>query len=215
MLQVKSFVFGPVSENTYVLFNENKQAIIIDPGCYTANEEKQLQQFINTYELKVDEIILTHCHFDHVFGLKMVCETYNLTPKMHAAEEVLLQYAEVAAAKWQIPFSNWYKNEYITINESHKIVLGNDELSILHTPGHSPGSLSFYSKKDGFVISGDVLFFNSVGRTDLPLCNHDDLLKSIKTKLYALPPETIVYSGHGEKTTIGYEIETNPYTLNA
>lgn len=213
MLQVKSFVFGPVSENTYVLFNENKQAIIVDPGCYSGNEEKQLLQFINDNQLSVQQLLLTHCHFDHVFGLKKVCETYNLKPQMHAAEEIVLHYASTAAQKWQIPFTNWYTGEFLAIDENNTIKLGNNELAILHTPGHSPGSLSFYSKADNFVISGDVLFLNSVGRTDLPLCNHEDLIKSINTKLYTLPSETKVYCGHGPATTIGYEKETNPFTL--
>lgn len=214
MLQVKSFVFGPVSENTYVLYSEDKQALIIDPGCYTNNEEKQLLQFINDNHLTVKQVILTHCHFDHVFGLKKVCETFSLIPKMHPAEEVLLNYASVAAERWQIPFTNWYKGEFTAIDENDTINLGGDELSILHTPGHSPGSLSFYCKNDGFVISGDVLFFNSIGRTDLPLCNHEELLQSIHNKLYTLPNETVVYSGHGPKTNIGYEKDTNPFTLN-
>lgn len=214
MLQLKAFVFGPVSENTYVIYNETKQAVIVDPGCYSTNEENQLIQFIKNNALVVEQVLLTHCHFDHVFGLKKVCETYNVKPQMHAAEEIVLNFANTAAQKWQIPFSNWYTGDFLAIDETKKILLGKDnELTILHTPGHSPGSLSFYSSKDGFVISGDVLFLNSVGRTDLPLCNANDLLQSIKTKLYTLPNETVVFSGHGLKTTIGYEKQTNPYTI--
>jgi glyoxylase-like metal-dependent hydrolase (beta-lactamase superfamily II) len=213
MLQVKAFVFGPVSENTYVIYNENKQAIIIDPGCYTTNEENQLQQFITENELMVEQLLLTHCHFDHVFGVQWVVNNYKVLPQMHPAEEVLLNYAQAAAERWQIPFDNWYKGSFISINEPATIVLGKHELIVLHTPGHSPGSLSFYSANSGFVLSGDVLFLNSVGRTDLPLCNHDELIQSIQHKLYKLPNETVVYSGHGLKTTIGYEKQSNPFTL--
>ena len=210
MLQIKQFTFSPVQENTYILFNEHHNAIVIDPGCYSKNEEKMLQSFIEKQGLTVKKLINTHCHLDHIFGNKFVATTYNVVPIIHKAEETMLNYAPLAAEKWGLPFE-MYEGNLEFVKENDIVFLDQDELLIIEAPGHSPGHICLYNKKQNFLIGGDVLFFESIGRTDLPMCNHNDLIKNIKEKLFALPNETIVYAGHNQATTIGHEKEFNPY----
>jgi hydroxyacylglutathione hydrolase len=212
MLIVKSFEFSPIQENTYILYNEFNDCIIIDPGCYYDAEKDQMVAFLAENKLKPSMLINTHCHLDHVFGNKFIAEKYNLTLQMHENEKPVLAFASTSGLMYNLPFDN-YEGNFIYLNQGDTIKLGNDELQILLTPGHSPGSLSFYSAKNSFVISGDVLFKNSIGRSDLPGGNHEQLIKSIKEKLLVLPPETIVYSGHGPETTIGEEKRINPYLV--
>jgi glyoxylase-like metal-dependent hydrolase (beta-lactamase superfamily II) len=210
MLRIQVFAFSPIQENTYVLYNEHKNAIIIDPGCYFTAEEETLKSFIDEKKLKVVKLINTHCHLDHVFGDKWVCNTYDLRPIIHKDEEQMLQLAPIAAERWGLPFDN-YKGDVIFIEEGETIFLDEDELFVIAAPGHSPGHICLYCKKQNFLIGGDVLFFESIGRTDLPMCNHEDLIRNIKEKLFALPDETIVHSGHGRSTTISHEKRHNPF----
>jgi len=210
MYNLNIFQFSPIAENTYVLYNHKKQAIIIDPGCYGTKDEDKLKSFIETNELTPKLLLNTHCHLDHVFGNKFVFETWGLIPHIHRLEKQVLDYAPVAGLMWNLPFDN-YSGELVYLEEGEITGLVGDPLEVIFTPGHSPGSISFYSAESGFVISGDVLFKGSVGRTDLPGCNSVDLSKSISEKLYKLPDSTIVYSGHGECTTIGAEKKSNPF----
>ncbi|MBL7763947.1 MAG: MBL fold metallo-hydrolase [Chitinophagaceae bacterium] len=210
MLYVKSFEFSPVRENTYVLYNEENQCCIIDPGCYFSEEQDELKGFIDKAGLKPILLLNTHCHLDHVFGNKFVHDTWGLTLHIHEKEKPVLDYAPVAGEKWQLPFEN-YKGELKYIKEGEKIAIGKDEMEIFFTPGHSPGSISFYNAKDGYVVSGDVLFNGSVGRTDLPGGDFKVLFNSIQTQLFTLPDDTKVYSGHGPVTTIGFEKMNNPF----
>ncbi len=212
MLTVKSFEFSPFQENTYILYNEFNDCIIIDPGCYYDAEKDKLVAFITQNNLKPTMLINTHCHLDHVFGNKFIAEKYKLTLQMHENEKPVLAFAPTSGLMYNVPFDN-YEGNFIYLNEGDTIKLGDDALHILLTPGHSPGSLSFYSAKNNFIISGDVLFQNSVGRSDLPGGNHEQLIKSIKEKLLVLPVQTIVYSGHGPATTIGEEKRNNPYLV--
>lgn len=210
MLTIKSFEFSPIQENTYILYNELNDCICIDPGCYFDTEKDELNAFIKDKGLKPVMLINTHCHLDHVFGNKMIAEQYGLTLQIHEKEKALLDFAPASGLMYNLPFDN-YKGDLIYLKEGDTVTLGNDELKVLLTPGHSPGSLSFYCGKDKFVISGDALFKNSIGRTDLPGGNHDQLIKNIKEKLLTLPGETVVYSGHGPVTTIGEERRDNPF----
>ena len=204
MITVKVFEFSPIQENTYLLYNEAKNCIIIDPGCYTQEERDELYQFIKSNELIPMLLLNTHGHLDHVFGNKFVAETFQLIPHIHPLEKELLAYAPVSGLMYNLPFDH-YEGELIYLEAGQSIILDTDELKVLFTPGHSPGSVSFYCEKQNFVISGDVLFKNSVGRTDLPGGNHEILIQSIKNQLLVLPEDTVVYSGHGVKTTIGEE----------
>ncbi len=210
MFQIQSFTFSPIQENTYLLFNEFKQCIIIDPGCYFDEEKETLQAFIDKKGLLPVMLLNTHCHLDHVFGNKFIAETYGLSLQLHEKEKAVLAFAPTSGLMYNMPFDN-YAGEYIVLMEGDKISLGNDELLIIEAPGHSPGSICFYCAKQNFVISGDVLFKGSIGRTDLPMGNHQTLINSITQKLFLLPDNVVVYSGHGSKTSIGAEKFFNPF----
>jgi len=210
MFKIKFFTFNPIGENTYILYNESKQCIIIDPGCYFEEENEQLKGFITQNELNPTQLLNTHCHLDHVFGNKMISETYHLTLQMHEKEKPVLAYAPTSGLMYNMPFDN-YVGEFILLKEGDTVLLGQDELKVIEVPGHSPGSICFYCAKQNFLIGGDVLFQGSIGRTDLPLGDHETLLFHIKNKLLVLPEETVVHSGHGLPTTIGAEKANNPY----
>ncbi len=210
MITIKSFEFSPIQENTYILYNEFNDCLVVDPGCYFDNEREELAAFIEQKALKPRMLLNTHCHLDHVFGNKFVAEKYGLKLSLHEKELPVLQFAPASGLMYNMPFDN-YTGEFIFLKEGETLKLGADELKILFTPGHSPASISFYSEKQGFVVSGDVLFQRSIGRTDLPGGDFETLIKSIKTQLLVLPDDTKVYSGHGLVTTIGEEKRGNPY----
>jgi hydroxyacylglutathione hydrolase len=210
MLHVKSFTFSPVQENTYVLYNDQKQCCIIDPGCYFPAEKEELKNFIKQNSLQPLLLLNTHCHLDHVFGNKYISELYQLTLHIHRLEKPVLDFAPTSGDMWQLPFDN-YNGELVYLREEEKISLGTDELEIRFVPGHSPGSVCFYNEAGGFVIGGDVLFNGSIGRTDLPGGDFKTLINSIQTQLFTLPDETKVYSGHGPVTTVGFEKMNNPF----
>lgn len=210
MLSVKSFTFSPVQENTYILYNDQKQCCIIDPGCYFPQERDELKTGIEKTGLQPVLLLNTHCHLDHVFGNKYVSETWDLIPHIHALEKPVLDFAPQAGAMWQLPFDN-YTGPLVYLEEGKTIKIGEEELEIFFVPGHSPGSVAFYHAAGGFIIGGDLLFRLSVGRTDLPGGDFATLENSIRTKFYTLPDETKVYSGHGPVTTVGYEKRNNPF----
>ncbi len=210
MLKIKVFTFSPIQENTYLLYNEHKESIIIDPGCYFPEEQQELKAFIDSNHLTPKMLLNTHCHLDHVFGNKFIAETYGLTLQLHPKEEVVLQMASASGLMFNLPFDN-YQGKFIFLKEGDDIYLGDDELEVIDAPGHSPGSICFYSNSQKFIIGGDVLFNGSIGRTDLPGGDYDTLIKSIKEKLFVLPDEVIVYNGHGPETTIGNEKKFNPF----
>ena len=210
MLNVKVFIFSPIQENTYILYNEKKECAIIDPGCYFPEEREKLLVFINTNNLVPKMLLNTHCHLDHVFGNKFIAESFGLSLHLHRKEEPMLQMAPASGLMFNMPFDN-YQGEFIFLTEGDSVFLADDKLEVIETPGHSPGSICFYCREQGFVISGDVLFESSIGRTDLPGGDYQTLLNSIKQKLFVLPDEVIVYNGHGEQTTIGREKKYNPF----
>lgn len=210
MLKIKAFTFSPIQENTYLLYNQFNQCAIIDPGCYFDAEKEQMAGFIQQNGLKAEMLLNTHCHLDHVFGNKYVAETYGLTLHLHEKEKAVLDFAPASGLMWNMPFDN-YTGGFIYLKEGGIIKLGDDELQVIEAPGHSPGHVCFYCKAQNFLIGGDVLFQRSIGRTDLPGGNHETLLNSIRQKLFVLPDETVVYSGHGPTTTIGEEKAENPY----
>lgn len=210
MLKIKQFTFSPVQENTYVIYDEQGDCCIVDPGCYFGNERNELKEFIQETGLYPKYLLNTHCHLDHVFGNKFVHDTWGLTLHLHEKEKVVLDYAPVSGVNWGLPFDN-YKGDLIYLREGDTIRLGDDKFDVLFTPGHSPGHISFYCREQHFILSGDVLFRGSIGRTDLPGGNFDTLARTIREQLYTLPDETIVYSGHGPETTVGEEKKTNPY----
>lgn len=212
MIHLYSFVFGPLEENSYVLYDESGECIIIDPGCYDERERTELLQFIHTKNLIPVRLINTHTHLDHILGNHFILVKFKLKPEYHAYEDPIIRYAPEFARNFGLdyelsPLAETYLKENDYLN------FGNSRLMILFTPGHSPGSLSFYSEPDQLLIAGDVLFKGSIGRTDIPFGNYEELLESIDKQFRNLPPETRVYSGHGLSTQIGLEMESNPYLI--
>lgn len=210
MLKVKVFSFSPVQENTYVLYNEHNKAIIIDPGCYFSAEQETLKNFIKDTKLEPVRLLNTHCHLDHVFGNKWVHDTWGLELYIHQGEKQMLELAPLSGERWGLPFQN-YEGPLHFLEAGDEVFLDQDKLSVILAPGHSPASICFYCKEQGFVIGGDVLFRESIGRTDLPGGDHETLLASIRTQLFTLPDTTEVFPGHGSPTTIGHEKEHNPF----
>jgi glyoxylase-like metal-dependent hydrolase (beta-lactamase superfamily II) len=210
MLTVKAFIFNPVQENSYVLYNEKKQCCIIDPGCYFEKEKQELKSFIENAGLQPVLLLNTHCHLDHIFGNKFVHDEWGLKLHIHEKEKPVLDIGPASGEMWQLPFEN-YSGELIFIKEDSVIKLGDDELEVRLTPGHSPGHVCFYNEAGGFAISGDVLFNGSIGRTDLPGGDFNTLINSIQTQLFTLPDNTRIYSGHGPMTTVGFEKQNNPF----
>ena len=210
MLNIHIFRFNPFSENTYVLFNENKNGIIIDPGNWNDEETKVLDNFIKEKEITLKNILLTHAHIDHVLGLQWSFDTFKVPVKMHEEEQEMLDRNPMSARQFGFYFKK-FEGEIEYLNEGENYCIDEDCFEIFHVPGHSPGSLAFYNSAQKFVISGDALFQGSIGRTDLYRGNHEQLLESIRTKLFTLPEETEVYSGHGNATQIGFEKNYNPF----
>ncbi len=210
MIELHYFTFSPLQENTYLLINEKKECIIIDPGCYFQDERKEILQYIQTQGLIVTRLLNTHCHLDHIFGNKLVSDTYKVRPEIHPNEQTILDRSQQAGAMYNLPFDpSPMPGRYL--EEGEIITFGDNSLKVLLTPGHSPGSVSFYCEAQKFVIAGDVLFYQSIGRTDLPGGDHQTLLNSIRTQLFVLPDDVKVYSGHGPATFIGAEKKNNPF----
>jgi len=213
MIDVKTFTFNEFSENTYVLYDESKDCLIIDPGCNKANEEKELDDFIASKGLKPTRLLNTHCHVDHVFGNWHVSKKYNLGLEIHEVELPVLNSAGEVARMYGLNMAE-QPEPTAFLKEGDKIELGKHTLDILFCPGHAPGHVVFLSHEQQFIIGGDVLFQGSIGRTDLPGGNHDTLINSIKTKLLPLKDSFQVYSGHGPSTNIGFERSNNPFLQN-
>ncbi len=210
MLQIQSFIFNPFQENTFILYNETKDCIVVDPGCSDESENAQLAQFIEDEKLSVKMLLNTHCHIDHVLGNQFVKETFHTKLLIHPAEQAVLKAVEVYAPNYGF---HGYQPAIPDgfLEEGQSISLGNHSFKVLFVPGHAPGHVAFYCEEAGVLIGGDVLFYNSIGRTDLPGGNHEQLLKSIHTRLFTLPDDVRVYPGHGPDTTIGFEKRTNPF----
>lgn len=210
MIQVKSFTYNPYQENTYLLFDHTHECVIVDPGMYTGDEQNEVLKFIAENKLKPVLLLNTHCHIDHVLGNKFIYDTYGLLPQFHEGELPLLSAVVSYAPQMGIHYEVSPLPE-VYLNEGDKITFGESELETLLVPGHSPAHLNFYSRADNFLIGGDVLFYQSIGRADLPGGSHAQLIQSIEDKLFTLPQDCKVYPGHGPATTIGFEKHHNPF----
>ena len=211
MLQISSFVFNPFGENTYVLYDETKECIIIDPGCYTKEEENQLFGYIDSHQLKPLMVINTHGHVDHVVGNNAVKCHYGIPVAAHPDTKLDFVQAKRQAVWLGFQPVGDIDLPDVDLQDDEEIKIGNGVLEVICTPGHARGSISLYAPVEGWVFTGDALFCRSVGRTDLPGGNFDELYESIRSRLFMLPNDTEVYSGHGESTTIDEEKDFNPY----
>lgn len=210
MITVKKFAFNPLMENTYIVFDDTKECVIIDPGCCTDQERSILSAYIKQEGLTPVMLLNTHCHVDHIPGNKYVAETYNTPIYIHELEIPIMRDAPAFGSFFGVPCPPSPEPAGF-LKEGDEVKFGNTVFKVLFTPGHSPGSITFYNEPNGFVICGDVLFLGSVGRYDLPGANGDVLFNSIDTRLMTLPDATKVYCGHGPDTTIGNERKTNPF----
>ena len=210
MLKLKQFVNNPYQENTYVLSDETGSCVIIDPGMYNATEQNAVVNYIKGNGLKPELLLNTHCHIDHVLGNKFIFDIYGLKPQIHRGELPLLHAVPSYAPQQGFNYEVSPEPE-VFLTEEDIIHFGNSSLQIILAPGHSPAHLCFYHEDSKILIGGDVLFYGSIGRTDLPGGNFETLISSIKNKLFVLPDDTQVYPGHGPATTIGFEKANNPF----
>ena len=213
-MKIKKLTFNNFMENTFIVYDQTKECIIIDPGCYSEEEKDKLLSFINSNKLKPTLLINTHCHIDHIFGNNFVNKIWDIELAINKLDLEILNSAHLVAQSYG--FNNYEPSPLPSkyIKEGDFITFGQSKLKIIFTPGHAPGHISLYSQKDNFIISGDVLFMNSIGRTDLPGGDYEILIKTIKTKLLTLPEKTKVYCGHGPDTTIDNEKKNNPFLKN-
>jgi hydroxyacylglutathione hydrolase len=208
---VHAFVFSPLSENTYVVADPSGEAVVIDPGCYDQAEKERLARYIDDNKLTVKHILLTHAHLDHVFGVAFLKRKYiGLEAWLHELDMGV--YNDVPKRCVQFGLRGYEHStidQYLT--EGQTITFGNTSLNVRFVPGHAPGHVAFVNEAERYVIGGDVLFRESIGRTDFPGCDHAALLHSIRTQFYTLPDDYTVYPGHNEPTTIGHEKRHNPF----
>ena len=210
MIQIQPFTFNPFYENTYLVYDKTKECIIVDPGCYEKTEQEELLHFIHTHQLNVVCLINTHCHIDHVLGNQFIKDTFQVPLKAHTLEAAVLKSVTSYAPSYG--FAKYTESHIDTyIDEGDTIHFGDSTVEIIWVPGHTPGHVALYNKTQDICLAGDVLFSESIGRTDLPGGDFDTLIQSIHTKLFQLPESTEIYAGHGENTTIGYEKKNNPF----
>jgi glyoxylase-like metal-dependent hydrolase (beta-lactamase superfamily II) len=211
MLVVESFVFSPFYENTFVVYDDSKECAIIDPGCYTQAERDKLKRFIENKGLTPVLLLNTHCHIDHVFGNRFVAETWKLELAIPDGEQPVLESMARVAQMYAIPNIQQSPDPEVLFAEGDFFSFGNTKMRVISAPGHSPAGACFYFEPEKIIIVGDVLFEDSIGRTDLPGGDYDTLINNIKTKLLVLPDDVIVYNGHGNSTSIGREKKYNPF----
>ena len=210
MIQIETLTYNSFQVNTYLVWDETGECLVVDPAFYTVDEANDFDKRVSDNGLLLTGQVNTHCHIDHVLGIKHIQNKYGLTFRAHGEAEGPLRHAPLMGEIFGLKLEPMGAIDS-TIADEELIVVGNHRLKALHVPGHSPGSLAFYSEEGGFVITGDALFQGSIGRTDLPGGDYDQLIDSIRTRLLSLPPETIIYPGHGPSSTIDAERTGNPF----
>ena len=209
MIKIKTFTFNPFQENTYLVYNQQGACLLIDPGCYFQQEQQQLTHYISHHHLKPQFIVQSHGHVDHAMGVNFVKQHYQIQALMHADDLPILRQSKEFGKTLGLDIEQPSDPEKM-LSESQPLELGQEHFTLLHVPGHSPGSIALYHAPGGILVSGDVLFHLGIGRTDLPGGDAHRLFQSIREKLFTLPDETRVYPGHGPPTTIGKEKGQNP-----
>jgi len=215
MLHIKRFIFNPICVNTYVLWNSHEGSII-DCGCIDTYEWEELNDFITSQNITITHLLNTHLHLDHVLGNRFATESFGLDVEANKLDyplysdlrtQVCMFFGDNAASSLDYTFTSKIGK---SLEEGSYIQIGDEKVEIISTPGHTPGSICFYNRENGILFSGDTLFQSSIGRTDLPGGNYEEIINSL-SKLSSLPPSTTVYSGHGGKTTIESELKYNPF----
>lgn len=209
-MKIEKLTFNPFQVNTYIVYTDAKNCIVVDPGCFGAEEQKKLLGFLRSNSLQPVEIINTHFHIDHILGNEFVKNTFGIKIKAHRDGEKIWSNMGYYSTMLGVDPSSFSAPD-LFIDEKDQVIIDDSSFRILYTPGHAAGSICLYSEKDKFVITGDVLFDESIGRTDLPTGDYNTLRNSIIQKLFTLPDETVVYPGHGPSTTIGKEKMSNPF----
>jgi glyoxylase-like metal-dependent hydrolase (beta-lactamase superfamily II) len=210
MLKIEKFVVNPLGENSYVMYDETRECIFIDPGFYYEEEFQEIRDFIAENNLTPVKIVNTHCHFDHIMGVEFIRNEYGIPFEAHADDAFWVERVVDQGRMFGFeinpvnPFDSF-------LTENEKVKFGNTDLQVFHIPGHSLGHVCLYNSDAGVLVAGDVLFYGSIGRTDLPGGDYQTLISNIKNKLFALPDETVVYCGHGPETKLGFEKRTNPF----
>lgn len=212
MIKIRKFIVNPLQENSYLLYDETGECVVLDPGFYYPGEEEDVENFIGENNLHPIKIVNTHCHFDHIMGVEFIRKKYRIPFWCHNAELYWLKHGPSQAVMFNIAMKGVTAPEGF-FTGGDVVRFGNSELVILPVPGHSPGHVVFYSEKESFLMAGDVLFSGSIGRSDFPGGNYHDLIYHIRTSLLVLPPDTKVWCGHGPETTIGYEKSHNPFLI--
>jgi glyoxylase-like metal-dependent hydrolase (beta-lactamase superfamily II) len=210
MITVEKFVVNPLGENSIVLSDETGEAVFIDPGFYFEEEHLEIKNYIESNKLTPVKIINTHCHFDHIMGVEFIRNEYKIPFCAHPEDEFWVEKATAQGEMYGFDIKPVAPANKL-LNEKDVVKFGNSQLEVIHVPGHSPGHVAFYSKQDNLLIAGDVLFYGSIGRADLPGGDYDMLISNIKNRLFPLPDDTKVYCGHGPETTLGFEKTNNPF----
>lgn len=212
-MQIKTFEFNPLGVNTYVLSDETGECVVIDPASFYPDEREQLVNYLLDNELRIKYILNTHLHFDHIFGINLLVERFGTKVLCHSDDLFLLNNIDKQMEAFGLSGDRSdFKpdiDEYLTDNQI--ILFGNQSIRVFYTPGHSPGSVSFFHESQGCVFCGDLLFYAGVGRTDLPGGSYEQLSDSIQSRIFTLPDSTVVYPGHGPSTTVGFEKRNNPF----
>lgn len=212
MLTIKKFVFSPFSENTYVLSDESQSCVVVDPGCYEREEKAELRTYIDQNDLKVEKVLNTHCHIDHIFGNSFVLDTYQVPLVAHKLEEMNIRGSLTVKDLFGLNLDP-SPNPDVYVDGGDRVGFGNTEFEVLFLPGHAPGHVGFFHRESKQIFSGDVLFEGSIGRTDLPGGSMDVLMESIFKTLLPLGDDVKVWNGHGPETTLGRERASNPFLL--
>lgn len=213
-MEILKFGFSFFGVNTYLVYDAaTRECVVVDPGMVNRYEETAIKRAVEKYELKITKVINTHLHIDHVAGNRFIMKEYGVPVYAHPEDRFLGERIEMQAQMFGVVEKIANVDEFEPLSHGDKIAVGNEELEVIHTPGHSPGGISLYDRKGGNVLVGDTLFAGSIGRSDLPGGDYHQLIKSNIERLMMLPEETHVHPGHGPETTIGIERQSNPYLL--
>lgn len=212
MITIEKFVVNPLGENSFVIYDETGECIFIDPGFYYDEEFDEIRGFVSANNLTPVKIVNTHCHFDHIMGVEFIRKEYGIPFLAHESDSFWVGKAVEQGRMFGFEMNPVGEIDSF-LSENETVKFGKTELQVFHVPGHSPGHVCLYNAEAGVLIAGDVLFYGSIGRTDLPGGDYQTLITNIKNKLFLLPDETVVYSGHGPKTKLGFEKQTNPFLI--